>query len=313
MSGTRRGRRLRGLGASQQFEEQVLARHGNGRYTILLTDSSPLTSMRGVGTLGRLGGPAATGISLAAGVATKAATPSIIAATGATGLAAGALTAGIGAGVAVLVAVLSNLWSAHEARAKGAKTENAAVNSAVQAFDGSLKAIFAAANAGSITAAQAAQYCQQTFQSFWTYQAPYMTGPGRADTSKGGTACGSGTLNPAGPCAGTIGGHKCDASCTASCCVGCQDLYPTILQALQVFASPTGGTIAACTVYGSGYGAFQRGSYSLTYTPPAAGSVAGVADSLSSLFSGGSGSSVAGIPTWLLLAGGGLGIYLATR
>ena len=310
---SRRGnRRLgrTGLGSPwRQFQEQVIARDGKGGYTILLRPD-PLTSLSG------LGAAAGQGISLAVGVGTKIATPGIVAATGATGLAAGALTAGIGAGVAILVSVLAGLWAAHKARAAGATTENAAVNSAVTAFDGALKAIFAAANAGTITAAQAATYCQQTFQTFWQYQAPFMSGPGRADTSGGGTHCGTGQLNPAGPCMGTLGGHVCDKSCTASCCVGCQDLYPTILQALAVFAAPTGGTVTACTVYGSKYGATQRSSYTLTYTPPpppAAGSVAGVASSLAtSLTSGLTSGTVAGIPLWLLLAGG-LGIYAATR
>jgi hypothetical protein len=299
----------------RQYQEQVVARDGKGGYTILLRpDPVALRGLRG------LGAGTAQIISAGAGVATKVATPSIVAATGVSGLAAGALTAGIGAGVAVLVGLLASLWSAHEARAKGAKTENAAVNSAVQAFDASLKAIFAAANAGTITAAQAGQYCQQTFQNFWQYQSPYMTGPGRADSSGGGSNCGNGTLNPGGPCTGTPGGHVCNAACTASCCVGCQDLYPTILQALSVFNSPTGGTITVCTVYGSGYGAFQRGSYSLTYTPPAATSAAGVLNSLaasspaalSSAVTAVESSTVAGIPLWLLLAGG-VGAYFAMR
>ncbi len=293
----------------------MTARQGHGQYTIYLRED-PLGVMRGLGMLGA--GVTSTVIGGGASVGTAVATPSIIGATGATGLAAGALTAGIGAGVAVLVGVLASLWSAHEARAKGAQTENAAVNSAVQAFDASLKAIFAAANQGTITAAQAAQYCQQTFTSFWQYQAPYMSGPGRADSSGGGTNCGNGTLNTGGPCTGTPGGHKCDSSCTATCCVGCQDLYPTILQCLQVFASATGGTVTACTVYGSGYGAFQRNSYTLTYTPPPASSVAGVANSVSSALTSGSlssltSSTVDGIPLWLLLVGvAGVG-FLALR
>ena len=245
-------------------------------------------------------------------------------ATGATGLAAGALTAGIGAGVAVLVGVLASLWSAHEARIKGATQENQAINSAVQTFDAGLKAIFAAANSTAvgtnITAAQAAQYSQQLLQQFFAQMAPFTHAAGAADASNGGANCGSTSLNPGGPCTGTPGGHVCNAQCTATCCVGCQDLYPTILQALQVFASPTGGTITACTVYSSKYGAAQRGSYTLTYTPPAASSAAGVINSLtssspaalSSLATTVETSTVAGIPLWMLLAGG-VGLFLAFR
>lgn len=218
----------------------------------------------------------------------------------------GAAAGPIGAGVAVLVGIIATMWAQHDARAAGAKTENAAVNSAVQAFDASLKAVFQAANSGQVTGSQAAGVCQQIFQSYWQGMQPYMSGPGRADSSAGGSKCGDGTLNKAGPCKGTPGGHKCDKACTAGCCVGCQDLYPTILQAVQVFNSPTGGTVTACNVAGSSYGAVNRGSYSLTYTPPAVDSVAGVADALTS-------SSVGGIPLWVLLAAGGLAAYAASR
>ena len=300
----------------QQYREQVIARHGNGGYTILLRPE--MAGLRG------LGSAAISAVSTAAGIGSKVATPSIVGATGATGLAAGALTAGIGAGVAVLVGVLASLWSAHEARIKGATQENQAINSAVQTFDAGLKAIFAAANSTAvgtnITAAQAAQYSQQLLQQFFAQMAPFTHAAGAADASNGGANCGSTSLNPGGPCTGTPGGHVCNAQCTATCCVGCQDLYPTILQALQVFASPTGGTITACTVYSSKYGAAQRGSYTLTYTPPAASSAAGVINSLtssspaalSSLATTVETSTVAGIPLWMLLAGG-VGLFLAFR
>jgi hypothetical protein len=225
----------------------------------------------------------------------------------------------IGAGIGALVGIIAGLWAAHAARAKGAQTENAAVNSAVQAFDASLRAVFAAANAGQITGAQAAQACQQIMQSYWAGMAPYQSGPGRADASRGGSNCGTG-LNPGGPCIGMPGGPPCNKSCTAGCCVGCQDLYPTILQALAVFNSPTGGTITACNVSGSSYGANTRGSYNLTYTPPPAASVAGVSNALSSLAAASPAalaadiqtSTVAGVPLWLLLAGG-VGAFLYFR
>ena len=304
----------------QQYREQVIARHGHGGYTILLRPE--LAGLRG---LGSSSAPIQL-VSSGAAIGTTVATPSIISAAGLTtgSLAAGALTAGIGAGVAVLVGVLASLWSAHEARIKGATQENQAINSAVQTFDAGLKAIFAAANSTAvgtnITAAQAAQYSQQLLQQFFAQMSAFTHAPGAADASNGGANCGSGTLNPGGPCTGTPGGHVCNAQCTATCCVGCQDLYPTILQALQVFASPTGGTITACTVYSSKYGAAQRGSYTLTYTPPAASSAAGVINSLtssspaalSSVATAVETSTVAGIPLWMLLAGG-VGLFLAFR
>ena len=227
----------------------------------------------------------------------------------------------VGAGIGAVVGVIAGLWAAHAARAKGAKTENQAVNSALQAFDASLQYLFQQANSGQVTGTQAAGIAQQILGNYWAGMAPYMSGPGRADTSGGGANCGSSTLNPAGPCMGTPGGHKCDKSCTAGCCVGCQDLYPTILQAIQVFNSPTGGTVQACGVAGSSYGVSARSGYSLTYTPPAPTSAAGIANALTNpaaaaattaAISSDLSTPVAGIPLWVLLAGG-VAAYFALR
>jgi gas vesicle protein len=200
----------------------------------------------------------------------------------------------IGAGIGAIAGAIAGIWASHAARAKGAKTENQAVNSAVQAFDQSIKAIFDAANSSdptvNISGAQAAEQCQQVLQAYWQSMAPFMTGPGRKDSSNFGANCGDGSLNPAGPCAGTPGGHKCDSHCTAACCVGCQDLYPTILQAVQVFNSPTGGTITVCGVASSKYGASARSSYTLTYSPPTfAGQAGGLISELTSGFTTGAG------------------------
>jgi hypothetical protein len=245
------------------------------------------------------------------------ATTGILTATGTFGSFAGP----VGAGIGVLVGVIAGLWAAHNARVKGAKAENQAINSAVQTFGAGLKAIFAAANSSdptqNVSAADAAQQVQQLWSTFWAQMSPYMHSPGTADTSGGGVNCGSG-LNPAGPCQGTPGGHKCDKSCTATCCVGCQDLFPTYLQAMQVFQSG-GGTVQACTVYGSSYGAQQRSGYTLTYTPPTLQSTvssvaSSVESSLSNLFGGspstpGSSSSFSLLP---LLAIGAVA-FLALR
>lgn len=282
----------------------MIARQGDGRYTILLR---PDELMRGLNGLGA-GVSAPQLLTTGAAVGTSAA--SSAGAFAALGAAAGPVVAGIGA----LVGIIAGLWSAHNARAAGAKTENAALNSAVTAFDSSLRAVFQAANAGSVTGAQAAQACQTILQSYWTGMAPYQTGPGRADASKGGASCASpGTLNlTTDNCARYNGSLPCNKSCTAGCCVGCNDLAPAIMAAISVFSSPTGGSVNVCTVQGSGYGATTRSGYTLTYTPPAATSVAGVADSLTGVASSLTSSSVAGIPLWLLLAGG-IGIYAATR
>lgn len=255
-------------------------------------------------------------------VAVKA-TTGILAATTSVGAWAGP----IGAGVGILVGVIAGLWAAHNARVKGATQENQAINSAVQTWDAGMKAIFAAANSSdptqNVPGPTAAAQVQQLWGQFWAQMSPYMHGPGTADTSQGGVNCGSTTLNPQGPCMGTPGGHKCDNSCTATCCVGCQDLYPVMLQAVQVLNSPTGGTVQVCQVTGSKYGAQTRGSYTLTYSPPAiavstGGAGATIAtdltSSLSSLF-GGTAPATAGGTTMggsllPLLAIGALAFFL---
>lgn len=220
------------------------------------------------------------------------------------GAAAGAAFGPVGAGIGALAGLIKGLWADHAARVAGAKTENAAVQSALQSFDASLQAIFQAANSGQVTGAQAAGACQTLLQSFWQGCQPFTTGPGRADASKSGSNCG--TVNASAPCTGMVSGHKCDKSCTVTCCVGCQDLTPTIAQAVSVLSSATGGTMTACTVYSSSYGLSTRSSYQLTYTPPAAGSAAGVASAITT-------STVAGIPVWMLIASGLVGIYAMRR
>jgi len=215
------------------------------------------------------------------------------------GTAIGAWAGPIGAGVGALVGIIGGLFAAHSARAAGAKNENEAVNAFLPAFDQALQTVFQQANAGLITANDAITGCQTILAQWWQNVKPYQSGPGRADKSNNGSACGS--VNISSPCNGT--GLKCDKSCTATCCVGCNDLLPTIAQAINVFQKG-GGTVTACTVYGSKYGATQRNSYTLTYTAPAAGSVAGIANAVDS-------GSIAGIPVWLL--GAGVIAYLALR
>lgn len=219
----------------------------------------------------------------------------------------GSLAGPIGAGIGILVGVIAGLWAAHNARVAGAKAENQAINSAVSTWDQGMKAIFDAANSSdptrNVSGAQAAAQVQALWTQFWQVMSQYMHAPGTADTSNMGTNCGSTTLNPQGPCAGTPGGHVCDKSCTATCCVGCQDLYPAFLQAMQVLNSPTGGQVQVCAVVSSKYGASGRGSYTLTYTPSAISSAGGsISGGISSLFGGAGGGGSSMLP--LILLGG---------
>jgi hypothetical protein len=213
----------------------------------------------------------------------------------------------IGTAIAVLGAIIAGLWAAHDARAAGAKTENAQVSSAVQAFDGGMHAIFDAANSSdpskNISASQAAQQVQQLYSDFWARVCNYTRGPGRADTSGCGSNCGGPTSTTA-PCAGMPYGHKCDKSCTVSCCVGCQDIKPSVDMAVAVFQAG-GGTVQVCNVAGDRYGLSSRGGYSLTYRAPTISpisSVTGAASGLLSELTGGSGGPSGGGSMLPLLA-----------
>jgi hypothetical protein len=293
-SGTIRRSRWRGLGDPsgwQQYSEQVLQRHGNGRYTIALKPLGEILRLGAISAGNSIGpwtllGPAV--------VSPSGGTLSSAASSAAAGASAGAMFGPIGAGIGAIAGAIAGIWASHAARAKGAKTENAAVNSAVEAFDSSIKAIFQAANSGQITGAQAASLCSTVLQSYWQGMAPYMVGPGRSDCSNQGSMC-------------SCSDPYCkNSKCTAGCCVGCFDIMPSIASCVAALSSPTGGTANIAQVYGSGYGASARAGYSLTYTVPGVGTAGGAVDSLTS-------TSVAGIPLWLLLVGGGLGIYAATR
>lgn len=311
----------------KRYEEQVINVHGAGRYTILLrptlsglaasgplgpacvkVPSVPLYQLGALHLRSHLGqsGPSAvaTGGSIAAALLPKL----FPAAAGAGPLAPIAIAA---MGVALLASVIAGLWAKHDARVKGAKAENQAINSAVSTFDQTLKAVFAAANSSdatqNITAAQAISALPGLLQTFFQKMAPFTSAPGAADASHGGANCG--TVNMAAPCTGMVGGHACNKDCTATCCVGCQDLAPTIAAALQVFQNG-GGTITACTVYGSKYGANQRNGYTLTYTPPtitASATASGVESSISSV------ATAAGLPSWAPMAAGAVLLLLLLK
>lgn len=269
---------------------------------------------RGLGSAVNTAGLVSTG----SAVATSAVITSL-ANSGVVDAALGTWAGPIGAGVGALVGIVAGLFAASAARAKGAKTENAAINEYLPSWDAAMSQIFAAANAGTSTPAQCIAAIQQIMAAWWQAAAQFHGLPGVADNSGGGANCGSYTSGTTPPCSP---GHPCSKSCTAFCCVGCNDLWTSSLDAIRVFNSPTGGTVNVCTVYGSGYGATQRSGYSLTYTPPAAGTVAGatstVGAALSSVTSGLVGTDSTGATTilglpWYLVVGGGVAAYLAFR
>lgn len=320
-------RQLSGDSDWKAFEEQVTHVYGNGRYKIKLRSLSgvvraPSVPFYQMGTLGwhRQLGQVAPKAVAAGGSIAAASVPAVAAAF--PGLIATAAIPLIGAGIAVVTAIIAGLWAAHDARVAGAKAENQAINSAVQTFDSALKAIFAAANSSdatqNITASQAQSLLPQLLQTYWAKMLPYTKAPGAADASNGGQSCGTPQPNAGQPsiCTATtgatmVGGHVCNKSCTATCCVGCNDLVPTIAEAMALFQNPTGGTMWVCTVYGSSYGASLRSAYQLTYTPPtvtAAATASGVASTAAGAVTAAeSAAAAAGLPSWLpLVAGAGL-------
>lgn len=249
---------------------------------------------------------AGLGASAPAAVAATAPIDATVASMAASHIAAISSAAGpIGAGVGILVGLIAGLWAAHEARIKGAKTENAVMNSAVQTFDASLQAIFSAANSGQVTAAQASSACQTTLQNYWSAMRPYQSGPGAADASNGGSGCARVTVCNQQ----TAPGLPCNKSCTAGCCVGCDVLTPTINQAIAIFQAGS-GTLTVCPVYGSGYGGADRASYTLSYTPPAPTATSTVTNAISSALSP---STPGGSSSLLLLGALGLGLFLVMR
>ena len=269
---------------------------GLGKYRSHLT----LRRYSGLGITSQQSGLISTG----AAVGTSAAVSSLAA-----GTAIGSWAGPIGAGVGALVGIITGLFAASAARAKGATEENQAVNQYLPAWDSGMQQIFAAANAGTATPAECIAAIQSLMANWWAAAQQFHGLPGVADNSGGGANCGSYTPGVTTRCSP---GHPCTKSCTAFCCVGCNDLWPSSLDAIAVFNNPKGGTVNFCTVYGSGYGATQRAGYSLTYTPPPANSVAGATAAVASAVTGGGTGTILGLP-WYVVVGGGIAALLAFR
>lgn len=271
-------------------------------YLTLRGYAGGMRPFRGLGISSQDSGLLSTG----AGVGTTAAVSSVAA-----GTALGSWAGPIGAGVGALVGIVAGLFAASAARAKGAKTENAAINEYLPAWDSGMQQIFAAANAGTATPAECISAVQSLMANWWQAAAQFKGLPGVADASHGGANCGSYVSGSTTRCSPT-GGPGCDKSCTAFCCVGCHDLAPSAADAIAAFSSPGGGSFTTCTVYGSGYGAIQRSGYTLTYTPPAPATVAGATAAVSAAASeltGGTTGTIFGLPWYLVLGAAALAFY----
>lgn len=91
-------------------------------------------------TAGAIGGGASVGTAVA----------------GSTGVAAGAVAAAATAGIGIAIGVAIVLWQKHEARIKGAKTENAAMNIAMPGWLEAIQGIIQQYNSGALNAPTAA-------------------------------------------------------------------------------------------------------------------------------------------------------------
>jgi hypothetical protein len=183
----------------------------------------------------------------------------------------GAAVVGIGAIVGVGLA----LWMAHLARVKGAKDENAVLNTLVPNFSKCLVAEFAALNQGQVSATQALQDLEQIRATYWTAIAPYQKGPGQhthpcvplsSTPDPRSTAGWAPGCSPMASCSGATckATTVCDASCTAGCCIGCDWIEPIICTAKTIIMQG-GGMLKIPPAGGSKYGFAGSPAYVLQF------------------------------------------------
>lgn len=233
-----------------------------------------------------MGMPFMLGQGTAAKIATSA--PSLAVSAAAS---AGLLTAPLnlilpGVGV-VLGALIGGLFAAHAARVKGAKTENAVLNSLLPTVEQAITAVFDALNNGTATPTDAITQLQNIQQQYWQAVQQVEGGPGQAG---GPGKCVAQTS--------TVGkGTTCDKSCTASCCIGCNVINEGVYNAIQLIQTGT-APLPWEPVVGNKYGLQDIAAPSWSYTPGAAASLTS-ASGITGLAS----SSFLGFPIWMWLAG----------
>ena len=205
-------------------------------------------------TSANVGAPLLSG---AAQIGTQVSTQALQQSGAIAGIGLTAATAGIAAGVGVLVGIASSLLAAHAARLKGATNENNAVDTYIPVFDSFIQQLVAAYNSGQCTAAQAAQACQQFDQYIYQAFRRLVGAPGTAWND-------------------TIGmGGQCNSGCTVGCCIYFGDLGPPLNDISYVLGFPTskwgrgdprinGRTVTVPKVYPSKYSSFTRALYTVT-------------------------------------------------
>lgn len=170
-------------------------------------------------------------------------------------------SAGISIGSSLLKLGMG-LLAAHDQRYKDATNENLAVAQAVQVFDNDLAAIFSGLNAGTVSEASAIQYLQQTEAAYFKYVGQYQGKPGVASHP-----CSPATGGPTGHGA-CQSGTPCDKTCTAGCCVGCNVIVASTLNAIAIIQAG-GGSFTVCKEFpDTKYKNPGRESYVVTYVRP---------------------------------------------
>lgn len=191
-------------------------------------------------------------------------------------------TLGIQAGVGILKLGMG-LLAAHDLRYKDALNENAAVVQASEVFDNDIQAIFAALNAGTISEQEGVGYLQQLSEQYWKYVGGFAGKPGVATKS-----CGTLQGGPVGHGA-CAKGPVCDKTCTAGCCVGCNNIEASIANGIAIVQSG-GGTFSVCEIFASPkYKNPGRPGYTISYARPSVatgttGAVEGFLNSLGGVF-----------------------------
>jgi hypothetical protein len=237
-----------------------------------------------------------TGVTTGVGVGTSFATTAATAAT--TGALSTALGVAIPVAGAVLGVVLGGLLSGHFAREAGAKNENAALAQIFPLVHQDIVTVINAYNSGQLGASDAVTAINQIGQNYQQAMAKYQTGPGQHN----GGCTGSPPPVP-GP---GVTPTPCNTSCTASCCIYCNVIASWLMQAIAALNAGS-GTIQFGSGGASKYG-FPAWSYpSLKVQGAKASAAAGsAASSVGASILGNAlptGSTIAGIPAWMLIGG----------
>lgn len=177
----------------------------------------------------------------------------------------GVATIGIGAVVGIGLA----LWMAHLARVKGAKDENAVLNTLVPGFTEAMIKEFQDLNSGRISPTTALSDLEQIRITYWGAIGPYQKGPGQhthpcAPLSTFADPRGTFTSGCSPIASAGKNTTPCDKTCTAGCCIGCDAIEPTICSAKTIIMMG-GGSFKVAPIGGSKFGYAGQPGYTLAW------------------------------------------------